>query len=100
MNLIKIFFIGYKTSDSVKTLYIIFNEVNRYIKIILKILIPLDENKGVIKYYKKTGNKRKNLSRSEKNDSENNDSQNYRHMKSKFNSDDNLPTNIIRSICR
>ena len=78
---------GYKTSDSVKTLYIIFNEVNRYIKIILKILIPLDENKGVIKYYKKIGNKRKNLSRSE-----NNDSQNYRHMKSKFNSDDNLPT--------
>lgn len=68
---IHIFYIESETSNGVKTLHTIFNNIEGYIKDNCEIsnAVPVDENKGAIEKYKKIWKKIKYLNEPENNSS-------------------------------
>ena len=86
------YYISYETARNVKPLYLITNEINRYIKESngnkYLTLVPTDESKDILKKYEELWNKTRGLIRSV---TYSLDNYNEKYMKVKFNSDNDLP---------
>ena len=91
-NKIKIKDLKYVTINSVNPLYLAISKINRYIKKINEnkylTIDPADESKDTLKKYEEPQTKIGNLIRSKTNYSDDYDK---KYMKTKFNSDDDLP---------
>ena len=102
-----IYYIGYVTIkdlncvkiNSVNPLYLIFSKVNKYFEEIIKnkylMLVPTNESNEKIKKYKERWSKIRDLIRSM---TKNSDDYDENYIKTKFNSDDELPLNIATEI--